>query len=539
LSAIAPASRLPAGVWSGTVTHSVLSSSRFLALWLPCLATDRLRREARSGRCDAPADRPLVTVETVRSTSRIAAACPDALRLGLTPGLTLADARARVPALSVMRADPTADRALLDRLADVCDRYTPLVALDPPDGLMLDITGCAHLFGGEAAMLTEVINQFRDLGVRGRAAIASASGTARAVARHGTGGIVAEGEESKAVCRLPVAALEIADETATALARAGLRIIDDLASRPRAPLAARFGGDLLARLDEVLGKTHAPISPRRPSPALLAERRFSDPVATDEDIQACLLSLARQIAITLDGQASGGRCFEAVFFRVDGDVRRITVETAQPLRDPASIQRLFSARLDALVDPLDAGFGFDLIRLGVLAAAPFDSNQYCLDGRAGADHDVAELVNQLSARFGPGALSRLVAVDSHDPDRAAATRPALANLVPAPAWHRPPQDEPPARPLFLFERPQPIETLAEVPDGPPLRFRWRRVLHEVTRAEGPERIDPEWWRVGDDTLTRDYYRVEDSAGRRFWLYREGLHGETTFPPRWFLHGLFA
>jgi protein ImuB len=476
-------------------------------------------------------------VEKVRGALCLAACDARSAGLGLAPGLTLADARARVPEIAVADHDPAADRRMLGRLAEVCDRYTPLVALYGPDGLMLDITGCGHLFGGEAAMLAGVTDRLGRLGFAARAAIAGAAGTARALARFRSGVVIPEGGEEDAVRALPVAALGVSGRIVTGLARAGLKTIGDLAARPRAVFPARFGAELMDRLDATLGRRHLPVSPLRPVPDLIAERRFAEPVSAEEDIHACLAQLARETCEGLQAGDEGGRIFEASFFRVDGDVRRIPVETARPLREADALARLFAVRLSALADRLDAGFGFDAIRLAVIHAEPRPMTQAALDGSTLEDGDVAALIEQLSARLGPKRVRRFLAVDTHDPDCASGSVPAIAGAFSGVAWTRPEPGTPPARPLFVFDRPQPVETLAEVPDGPPLRFRWRKMLHEVAFAEGPERIAPEWWRQSDDTLTRDYYRVEDSCGLRFWLYREGLYGHAILP-RWFLHGLF-
>lgn len=474
----------------------------------------------------------------MRGTLCLAAADARARRLGLAPGLALADARARVPELTVLDHDAAADRAVLERLAEACDRYTPLVAPDPPDGLLLDITGCSHLFGGEAAMLAEVTTWLGDLGFAARAVIAGAAGTARAIARHGTPGIVPAGEEAEAARPLPVAALDAPPDTASGLARAGLKTVGDLADRPRAPLVARFGEALMTGLDAVLGRARAPISPRRPVPTLMAERRLAEPVVTADAVRACLAQLAAELADRLEARGEGGRRFEASFFRADGQVRRLAVGTARPLRDTETLFRLIVIRLEALADPLDAGCGFDVIRLGVLAAEPLGMRQPGLDGGEEAGREVPALIEQLSARLGADHVRSFRPLDSHHPDRAAHVCPAIAAPEQAPAWRRPEPGEPPLRPLFLFDVPQPVETLAEMPDGPPLRFRWRHMVHEVALAEGPERIAPEWWREEGDARPRDYYCVEDVAGHRFWLFREGLYGEGSAPPRWFLHGLF-
>ncbi len=467
---------------------------------------------------------------------RLAAPGRSALALGLTRGLTLADARARVPDLQVVEMDPAADARLLERLADFCDRYTPLVTLDPPHGLVLDITGCAHLLGGEAQLWADLLQRFGRAGIETRAAIAGTPEAARALARFGGKEIVQCGGEAEATGPLPAAALGIDRESVVALLRAGLKTVGDLAARPRSALAARFGAELVARLSRVLGEEDIRISPRRPLPACMVERRFAEPVIWVED---ALEALSAQAARLLEERGEGGRAFEASFFRTDGKVQRLSVATSRPTRDRKSVMRLFRERLDSLADPLDAGFGFDLIRLSVMRTQAFTPAQASLDGREVEEEAVAELVDRLGVRFGMEAVTRFAPADTHIPEQAAYAVPAASFSRAECVWPRADASSPPLRPIHLFDPPQPVEALSEVPDGPPLRFRWRKVLHEVARAEGPERIAPEWWRHECcDGLTRDYYRLEDAAGRRFWVFREGLFTEETVP-RWFLHGVFA
>ncbi|MBS7544978.1 Y-family DNA polymerase [Ancylobacter oerskovii] len=475
---------------------------------------------------------------------RLAALSQVARAAGLETGITLADARARRPDLQVVAFDPVADAAFLNQVADDCDRWTPLVALDPPDGLILDITGCAHLFGGEAAMRMRLLAHLQAHGLTAFAVVAGTPEAASAPARCGLGGLIPSGEEARRLARLPVAALGLPAATASGLSRAGLKTLGDLASRPATPLAARFGEALLDKLRRTLGFEDARIVPRRPLPDCLAERRFAEPIARTSDIEAALALLVEDVGRMLEARGEGGRAFEASFFRTDGVVRRLAVETARPLRDGPALARLFRERLDNLADPLDPGFGFDLLRLAVLRAEPLAALQIGLDGRANEDEEVAALVDRLSTRLGRDCVLRFVPRDTHDPARAGALVPAIGRADPQPI--APPEESLP-RPLTLFDPPQPIEALAEVPDGPPLRFRWRRVTHEVARAEGPERIAPEWWRrlaahkaqaAQEGERTRDYYRVENREGRRFWLFRAGLYERGGGSPRWFLHGLF-
>ncbi len=476
-----------------------------------------------------PDEPPVVLVEKLRGAQRLSAVDRQAASLGLAPGLTLAEARARVRPLNAQDADPLADAAFLATLAGLCERFTPLVALDPPDGLLLDIAGCAHLFGGEAGLRAGLR---RRLSLSMRDGVADTPAAARGLARFATPDSLPEAER---IAHLPVAALAVPAATVQALARAGLKTIGDLACRPAAGLAARFGQDLPRRLAELLGQQDTRIVPLRPPPACRVERHFLEPLVQSQALEQVLDQLLHEAADLLERGGTGGRGFEASLFRSDGQIRRVLVETGRPSRDVPALQRLFALRIDALSEPIDAGFGIDAVCLAVTHAEPLAPAQTSLDGHAAETGEVAGLIDRLAARLGPDRVLRFAARDTHLPERAAqlvpAQRAAPPSARPAPAT--------PPRPLCLFDPPQPIDTLAEVPDGAPLRFRWRQALHEVTRAEGPERIAPEWWRAPPDSLPRDYYRLEDAAGRRFWVFREGLHGNAEAAPRWFLHGLFA
>lgn len=469
-----------------------------------------------------------------RNVLRLVAACPRAFGLGLAPGLSLADARARVPGLNVQDADPQADAPLLLRLADMAERWSPMVATDPPDGLLLDISGCAHLFGGEAGLAADV-QKLLGRHVDVRHAFASTPLAAYALARFPTGGA----DEEQAIRQLPVAALGLDCETEKALRRAGLKRVGDLADRPTAPLTARFGAGETDVLNQLLGRVDSRLSPRRPMPALQFARRFAEPIVKVDAVLAALDKLAGKAASALELRGSGGRHFAVRLYRSDGAVRDLAIETGQPTRDPALLQRLFRERIEALADPLDPGFGFDLIRFAVSVTEPLTHVQPDLAAGTQQGETLAALIDRLSVRHGRERIRRFVPVDSHVPERAARSIPALDAWAAA-DWPSTLACEPALRPICLFDPPQPIEVLAEVPDAPPLRFRWRGTSHMITRAEGPERIAAPWWtKGGEGRPTRDYYRVEDHQGQRFWLFRRGLYGSETVHPQWFIHGLFA
>jgi protein ImuB len=508
--------------------------NRYLSLWLRCLSTDRLRRKS------AAPDDALVVAGLRDNALRIVALDDAAAALGLRHGMPLADARAMHPGLCVAEDDARADGELLASICDWCLRWTPLAALDPPDGIFLDISGCAHLFGGEAGLLADVLHRFARIGFHARAAIADSAGAAWALARYGdeAGTIVAPDCAREAIEPLPLAALRLDAETVSALASVGLKRVADILDLPRAPLAARFGAGLIERLERALGRLEEPISPRLPVAPYVAERSFPEPIGRIEDIESITLTLARRLQPMLERRGEGARRLELCLFRTDGAVKRVEAGASRPLRDPDQIAALFAERFAALSDELDPGFGFDLVRLSALSAeaAPAVARQF---GESAEEEDLARLVDRLGARLGLNRVQRIVAGNTWLPEQAAATAPAHCTMPDAIGWSVPDLDTPaPVRPLRLFERPEPIDAVAEVPDGPPVRFRWRRALHQVVRAEGPERIAPAWWSAGPKP-TRDYYRVEDEAGQRFWLYREGLYALEAAYPRWFLHGLFA
>ena len=504
-----------------------------MALWFPYLATDRL--SARQ-----PVKAPLVVASKDANALRISAASRDAERLGLRRGMALADARGMVPDLTVVMADEAADLRLLEKIAAWCDRFTPFVALDPPHSLLLDVTGAAHLFGGERAMLDALRTALAKQKLIVRAALAGTSMAARALARERNGAIAAPGEEEAMVAALSIEALLLDPAVTHAFRRAGLKTIGQVASRTRAELVARFGNAVASTLDRALGRAEKPISPRVPLPDYMAEHRFADPVTNQDVVAATLQALAQSLAHILEERGEGARRLEAAFFRADGLVFRLGIETGRPTRDPKIVERLFREKLDALADPLDPGFGYDLIRLSVPRAERISPEAVSFDSTDQDDSEIAFLIDRLAVRFGATRVLAFQPNDTHIPEAAAATLPAQQTPDAKIPWERVRNaDEAPRRPLRMFAKPEPVEAMAEIPDGPPLRFRWRRVLHEVAFAEGPERIAMEWWRHREAPPTRDYFRVEDMQGRRFWLYRAGIYDRETAASQWFMHGVFA
>src|SRR6266446_6325945 len=538
---------LGGGSWNGNVMSAFSRNRRrILSLWLPRLPIDHIKRQL--WRSSAAPANPCIVVAKQNNALQISALDDAAARLGLEPGLPLANARAICPQLQIFDADEAADAKALNAIAAWCDRFTPLVALDSPHGLFLDITGCVHLFGGEAAMMRRVCDVLTAQGFTVSAAIAGTAVCARTMTRHVHGHIVGEGEEADAVKPLPVSALGADGAITTGLRRAGLKTIGDVASRARHEITARFGAGFTTLLEHALGQGDAPISPCKPLPDYIVEKRFADPVATEAVISATLSRLAGMLVGAMAQQGKGARRLEARFFRTDGAIRTIIVDTGQPVIRAEVIDRLFRERLSALSDPLDPGFGFDLIRLSASRTEIVVQQQRDLDANVHDNDELAALIDRIAARIGGRRVIVHLPQDTHIPERAVLAAPSQHHLTAAihAVWPARVEGEPPLRPLRLFERPEQIKVIAQVPDGPPARFVWRRATHAVVRAEGPERVAMEWWRSQGEMLTRDYFRVEDEAGLRFWLYRDGLYDREieqqenkTVQPNWFMHGVLA
>jgi protein ImuB len=473
-------------------------------------------------------------VGAVKNARRLTAVNDAAARAGLRVGMSFADASAIYPALAWAEAAPAEDARLLTGIAEWCERYTPLVGLDPPDGLIFDITGVSHLFGGEAALARDLMRRLASQGFHARIGIADTVGGASAVARYGKTAIIPPGKIPDALAPLPVGALRIDGETRLGLIQLGLKTIGALMGRPRAPLSARFGEALLQRLDQALGREEEPITPRLPVPALCVEQGFPEPLMRDEDLLAVLAHLEQQLCGLLEQRGQGARHLLATFFGAGGGVNRIEIGTSRVLRDVSHLHRLFTDKFEQA--HWDNEFGYDRIRLAVLEAESFSASQKDLTA-AEDGPELAQLIDRLSARLGVTRVLRIMPQDTHVPEHASVTIPAAHAKEFAPPTPPVQDGLAPSRPIRLFERPEPIDAMAEFPDGPPVRFRWRRVLHQVVRVEGPERIALPWWRDAEKrALTRDYFRVETGEGARLWLFRDGLYSETAVAPRWFCHG---
>ena len=557
---------------------------RLASLWLPDLAIDRIRRaeriasrpeeerapartlpplpadppgDGRVAHCSCPRGggwRPgarwareeravalkaregqgaLVTAERVVNRDLLAAVSAEARALGLVPGMPLAKARILVSGLDVRPADPEGDRAWLDRLGlFAARRWTPRAALSGPDGLWLDLTGVAHLFGGDRAMCERILAFLRRLGFAARIAVAGTTGAAHALARYGGAPLILcpGGEEAAAVADFPLAALRL-DEAALATARRlGIERIGELTAMPRAPLQRRFGSALLLRLDQALGRVpdpFEPIVPKEPPSVLL---RFMEPIAGAEAIAEALSEAVRRLVPQLAEAGLGARRLVLACQLVDNSEQDQYVNLSRATRDGDHLRQLICAK----IEKIDPGFGIERLRLVATRVEPLAAQAVAsaLSGTP-SPPDLSLLIDRLAVRLGQRRLYRLTALESDLPERSVTRADPLAETSDWPRW---------PRPVRLLSPPEPVEqVMAALPDGPPRRFRWRGRVYQVAAADGPERIHGEWWRrVGEGAAVRDYFQVEDESGARFWLFRQG-DGEdaATGDMSWHLQGLFA
>lgn len=470
---------------------------------------------------------------------RLVALDTQARALGLAAGELLGRVRARIGVpLHIHPADAEADRDALHRLCRWAMRYAPVVAPFGPaemgHGLYIDIEGASHLLGGEAALLDDLAGRLARARIPARIALADTPGAAFAVARFGTRPsappphtLVPPGEAAAHLAPLPVEALRLEGDAAAGLRRLGLRRIADVEALPRSGLARRFGLTPLLRLDQAHGRRPEPLAPLDEARSFAATRGFLDPIGRQADVVAAARSLLDEIAPRLERAGLGACALRLTLHRVDGAVRAIDIGLSRAERSPERIAALIGLRLERLGAALDAGFGFETVELTVTTAETMAARQAVLGGSATGER-VASLADTLAQRIGRRLL-RLTPRESHIPERAEGIVSWVAPPLPYPAIL-------PARPLVLFARGEAAhDVFATAPDGPPHRFRWRAREYRVARAEGPERIAPEWWR--EQAEPRDYYRIECEAGRRLWLYRDGPHGPER-PAAWFVHGMF-
>ncbi len=452
---------------------------------------------------------------------------------GIRIGSRVVDVQAIHPDLHVEAADTEGDSALMRRLVHWARRWCPWTAQDVDHGLVLDVTGSAHLFGGEAALLRDICQRLAMQGLTARVAMAPTRGAAQALARFGTSRTICTLQDvAAALAPLPAVALRLDAQTARLLDRLGLKAIGTLANVPRVALMRRFANmaadhNPLILLDRALGHVSDPLNAPPDHRRIMARTCLPEPVI---DPVPHLKGLVDDLCATLTTSDLGARRLRLTIYRIDGEYRTVQFATARANRDPAHILRLFNGKLDNI----DPGFGFDLLTLEATGTEPVCMIQDRLDGQRDPSADVAGLLDRLTARLGRDKVTWSTWTASHKPERVEGQVSALnGSPSPSPALIR-------ERPLRLLKPAEEIRVIYAVPEGPPSKFRWRRVAYQTVRHAGPERIAPEWWMDRPGSRLRDYYKVEVQDGRRFWLYREGLlHDGRGDAPRWFLHGLFA
>jgi protein ImuB len=556
---------------------------RVLYLFLPSWAIDRLRRSGllpNPGAAPGEAA-PFATVIAVGGRQLLAAVNPAAAAKGIAAGMPLADALSFLPGLLTRPAELAEDAAALRRLAEWCGRYSPWTAPDGADGIKIEATGSAHLWGGEPGLVADLSQRLARQGIAHRLAIADTLGAAWAMARFAageaeegacklpvktgkTGGIatslvVASGETRAALAPLPIAALRLDPAIVEGLHRVGLRRIGEALAMPRDALARRFGDAVARRLDQALDDLPEPLSPLGEVPTRRVRLSLPEPIADPADLARAAERLTADLVARLAREGMGARRLDLGFHRVDGRVERIRIGTARPSRDPAHLAKLLTGKLDTI----DPGLGIEDVILAAFAVEKLAVEQIEMTGSAATtEGDIGPLFDRIGAKLGLDALARLKPCASHIPERTSVAVPVETGCRPPPkpspvstgegSAHRarvgagtisePPK---PPRPVRLFAPPEPVEAFWVLPDDPPFRFTWRRRTHRIAQADGPERVAEEWWRpdgqlidgAGSPDAIRDYYRVEDASGRRFWLFRAGLPGDP--PPRWFVHGVFA
>ncbi|WP_095011128.1 Y-family DNA polymerase [Tsuneonella mangrovi] len=518
---------------------------RILSAWLHQLAVDRWRLSEGCAPGEGADAAPLALITDTAHGPRIHAANRAGIATGAQAGAMLADVRALCPDIAVRPSDPAGDLKFLEHIALWARRWGPWSALDAPDAVLVDVTAVAHLFGGEAKLLADAHDRFIRRGLAVRLAIAPTAGAAWALSHYGPErAILAPDDDAAArLADLPVAALRLDGDVLLVLRRLGLKRLGDLTERFGEPrgrdaLQRRFrnrkspAANPLIRLDQLLGCVPEPLLPVLPQQVPLVQRRLMEPIRHRSLLDTVLGDLAADMARALEGSGQGARRLELGLWRVDGEVIVRQVELAAATRDPAHIAQLFAERLD----DVDAGFGIETVRLRASWAEPLALMQRDFEAAAEAHGtSLAAFVDRLTVRLGPKAVRRPVLHASHVPERAQRWQEALAPEPPSQgelAFH--------ARPLKLLDRAERIAVLYATPDGYPKAFRWRGAVHEVVRVEGPERIAPEWWRERGGARLRDYYRIEDDAGRRYWIYRQGIIGDGRGGmPDWYLQGLCA
>ncbi|MCR6502496.1 DNA polymerase Y family protein [Shinella sp. CPCC 101442] len=502
---------------------------RVVSVYFPFLPTDRIRRHGEGA---VPADQPLVVISRSGTKRWVSAADTAARKVGLRIGMSASKAQAVIAGLTMMDADPVADAAALERLALWALRqYSPVVAVDGTDGIVMDTEGADHLRGGEEMMITGLVNMLRGRGLTGRAAVADTWGAAHAIARLTTAEttVVPIGGVANAVVGLPIHCLRLPPDTIQRLHVLGVETVGELSAMPRAPLTLRFGPEPGRRLDQLFGRVAEPIEPLRTPDLVVVSKNFQEPIGAAETIEKYVRRLVGQLTAELEQRGLGVRRSDLVIHRVDNTRQCLRAGLAKPVRDPARLSKLLCDR----IEKIDPGFGIERLDLVAVMTEVLEERQVA---SSLIEEDVVDITPVIDVLANRGQrLYRLSPVASDVPERSvmriAPTAPETGADW-AVKWPRPSR---------LFAHPERIEVTALLPDQPPAVFTWRGKRRRVKRADGPERIFGEWWqRPREMQAVRDYFVVEDEQGERYWVYRagDGVDLETG-SHLWFIHGVFG
>ncbi len=495
---------------------------RFLAIWLPFFATDRIIKQHPRLK-----DRPLVLSGSEHGRTMIKAVNRLANDEGIVAGMVLADAKAILPQLEVLPADAEATESLLKSLAEWCLRFTPIVATDSPDGLLLDISGCAHLWGGERPYLEAIVHRLHQGGYEAQAAIADTIGCAWAMAHHGQNqSIIPPTMQEQALIALPPTSLRLEPPLVQRLRKLGFHTIGQFIHMPHTTLRRRFGNMLLQRLEQALGVMPETLQPVQPIQPYQEQLSCLEPICTATGIEIALRNLLEVLCNRLAKEGKGLRSSLFKGYRVDGNVQQISIGTSSPSYSPTHLFELFELNIPTI----EPALGIELFVLEALLVEDINDSQETLWETKGDSTKIAELLDNIAAKVGTEAIHRYLPAEHHWPER---TITATSSLDARPKIPWPTEK---LRPLHLLAKPEPITVMVQLPDYPPIQFRHQKKTYKLVKADGPERIEQEWW-IATGKL-RDYYRVEDESGARYWLFRSG-HYSDEGDPEWFLHGFFA
>lgn len=497
---------------------------RYVSIWFPHLATDWFSARQASLKNTA-----FVLTAPFHNRMIVTAASPKAQQQGIVAGLSLADARAVLPSLQYFDDKPNLTTQLLQRIAEWCIRFTPAAAPDEPAGLVLDATGCTHLWGGEEAYLTDIINRIAARGYTAHAALADTIGAAWAVARFGKAQRVIEsGQQYQALSSLPAAALRLDAETVARLQKLGLYTVASFFSMPRTALRRRFGQTIVQRIAQALGEEEETFLPVYPVQHYEERLPCIEPIVTRTGIEIAMEQLVQMLCGRLRKEGKGLRAAYFRCYRTDSTAQGIEIATSRPSHHKEHLYHLFGLKLSAL-EPKNGIELFVLQATSVEDHTPKQESFWETSGRVN-NEELSQLIDRIGSRFGKEVVFRFGPAEHYLPEHSYQPIPPLLEAKPG-QWptHKP-------RPVQLLPIPERIDVAAPVPDYPPMNFRYKGKLHKIVKADGPERIEQEWWvQEGEH---RDYYAVEDQEGRRYWLFRLGHYtGDKTH--QWFLHGFFA